>query len=93
MYPNILPHDEACQAMPIVQECPLGGDANTSQEHGTRKPANPATDAKGLCTRYGVGAAEEARYRRQVALYINDQAAAQHWGKVGEAVRTQRFGS
>jgi hypothetical protein len=93
MYSNILSHEEACRAMPAVQNRVQAGDANSSQEHSTRNTAHHATDAKGLRQRFGVGAAEEARYRRNVALNINDQAAADHWDKVGEALRTQRFGS
>jgi hypothetical protein len=92
MYSNILSHEEACRATPVVEDRVQASDANGSQEHSTGKTAHYATDAKDLRQRFGVGAAEEARYRRHVALNINDQAAADHWGKVGEALRTQRFG-
>jgi hypothetical protein len=92
MYSNILSHEEACRAIPAVHNRVQAGDANSSQEHSTRKTAHHATDAKGLRQRFGGGAAEEARYRRNVALNINDQAAADHWDKVSEALRTQRFG-
>jgi hypothetical protein len=93
VYSNIVFHDEGYGVIPLVEESVLAGDANNSRDYGSRKTAHVARDAKCLRQRFGGDAAEEARYRRNVALNTNDQAAAAHWAQVGEAVRTLRFGS